>query len=46
MNRGGVGARSLNVELQAAASPAEKRKMEHFSWRFAPKDKMTQIEND
>jgi exodeoxyribonuclease V alpha subunit len=28
MNRGGVGARSLNVELQAALNPAGERKVE------------------
>jgi exodeoxyribonuclease V alpha subunit len=36
MNRGGVGARSLNVELQAALNPASDRKVERFGWRFAP----------
>src|SRR5512140_1046462 len=46
MNRGGVGARSLNVELQAALNPAGDRKVERFGWTFAPGDKMMQIEND
>jgi exodeoxyribonuclease V alpha subunit len=46
MNRGGVGARSLNVELQAALNPAGDRKVERFGWRFAPGDKVMQIEND
>ena len=36
MNRGGVGARSLNVELQAALNPAGDRKIERFGWTFAP----------
>jgi exodeoxyribonuclease V alpha subunit len=46
MNRGGVGARSLNVMLQAALNPAGDRKVERFGWVFAPKDKVMQIEND
>jgi exodeoxyribonuclease V alpha subunit len=36
MNRGGVGARSLNIELQAALNPAGDRKVERFGWTFAP----------
>ena len=46
MNRGGVGARSLNVELQKALNPAGERKVERFGWTFAPGDKVMQIEND
>jgi exodeoxyribonuclease V alpha subunit len=46
MNRGGVGARSLNIELQAALNPASDRKVERFGWTFAPGDKVMQIEND
>lgn len=46
MNRGGVGARSLNVELQAALNPAGECKVERFGWTFAPGDKVMQIEND
>ena len=46
MNRGGVGARSLNIELQAALNPAGNRKVERFGWAFAPGDKVMQIEND
>src|SRR5260221_7131837 len=46
MNRGGVGARSLNIELQAALNPAGERKVERFGWTFAPGDKVLQIEND
>ena len=44
MNRGGVGARSLNIELQAALNPAGDRKVERFGWTFG--DKVMQIEND
>jgi exodeoxyribonuclease V alpha subunit len=46
MNRGGVGARSLNIQLQAALNPAGERKVERFGWTFAPGDKVMQIEND
>jgi exodeoxyribonuclease V alpha subunit len=46
MNRGGVGARSLNIELQLALNPARDRKVERFGWTFAPGDKVMQIEND
>jgi ATP-dependent exoDNAse (exonuclease V) alpha subunit len=44
MNRGGVGARSLNIELQTALNPAGERKVERFGWTFAPGDKVMQIE--
>jgi exodeoxyribonuclease V alpha subunit len=46
MNRGGVGARSLNIELQAALNPAGETKVERFGWTFAPGDKVMQIAND
>ena len=46
MSRGGVGARSLNIELQAALNPAGERKVERFGWTFAVGDKVMQIEND
>jgi exodeoxyribonuclease V alpha subunit len=46
MNRGGVGARSLNIELQTALNPAGDRKVERFGWTFAVGDKIMQIEND
>ena len=46
MNRSGVGARSLNVELQAALNPAGECKVERFGWTFSPGDKVMQIEND
>jgi exodeoxyribonuclease V alpha subunit len=46
MNRSGVGARSLNIELQAALNPASDHKIERFGWTFAPGDKVMQIEND
>ena len=46
MNRGGIGARSLNIALQAALNPAGERKVERFGSTFAPGDKVMQIEND
>ena len=46
MNRGGVGARSLNIELQAALNPAAEHKDERFGWTLAPGDQVMQIEND
>ena len=46
MNRGGAGARSLNIELQSALNPAGERKVERFGWTFAAGDKVMQIEND
>ena len=46
MNRGGVGARSLNIELQAVLNPAGEKRVERFGWTFAPGDKVMQIEND
>jgi exodeoxyribonuclease V alpha subunit len=46
MNRGGVGARSLNIALQAALNPGPAAKVERFGWTFAPGDKVMQIEND
>ena len=46
MNRGGVGAQSLNVELQAALNPAGDCKIQRFGRTYAPGDKVMQIEND
>jgi exodeoxyribonuclease V alpha subunit len=46
MNRGGVGARSLNIELQAALNPAGARKVERFGWTFGRGDKVMQVENN
>jgi exodeoxyribonuclease V alpha subunit len=46
MNRGGVGAHALNLELQAAVNPAGERKVKRFGWTFAPGDKVMQVEND
>lgn len=46
MARGAAGARALNAVLQAALNPAAAPRVERFGWRFAPGDKVMQIEND
>ena len=46
MNRGGIGAKALNVELQAALNPAGSDQVERFGWSFVRGDKVMQIEND
>jgi exodeoxyribonuclease V alpha subunit len=46
MNRGGVGAWSLNIELQGALNPAGEHKVERFGWTFSPGDKIMQVENN
>jgi exodeoxyribonuclease V alpha subunit len=46
MNRGGVGARSLNMELQRVLNPHQSLKVERFGWTFATGDKVMQIVNN
>jgi exodeoxyribonuclease V alpha subunit len=46
MNRGGLGARSLNIELQNALNPPGGIRVERFGWTFCPGDKVMQVEND
>jgi exodeoxyribonuclease V alpha subunit len=46
MNRGGVGARSLNIEIQKALNPSGEQKIERFGWTFTAGDKVMQVEND
>ena len=46
MNRGGLGARSLNRELQQLLNPPGEARVERFGWIFGPGDKVMQIEND
>jgi exodeoxyribonuclease V alpha subunit len=46
MNRGGLGARSLNIELQNELNPPGEVRIERFGWTFCPGDKVMQIEND
>jgi exodeoxyribonuclease V alpha subunit len=46
MNRGGLGARSLNIELQQALNPPGEVRIERFGWTFSPGDKVMQVENN
>jgi exodeoxyribonuclease V alpha subunit len=46
MNRGGLGARSLNIELQKALNPPGETRIERFGWTFCSGDKVMQAEND
>src|SRR5271155_3967530 len=46
MNRGGLGARSLNIELQKELNPPSEIRIERFGWTFCPGDKVMQVEND
>jgi exodeoxyribonuclease V alpha subunit len=46
MNRGGLGARSLNIELQNALNPPGEIRIERFGWTFCHGDKVMQVEND
>jgi exodeoxyribonuclease V alpha subunit len=46
MNRGVLGAHSLNHELQRVLNPNPPASVERFGWRFAPGDRVMQIEND
>jgi exodeoxyribonuclease V alpha subunit len=46
MNRGGLGARALNIELQRALNPPGPERVERFGWSFGPGDKVMQVTND
>jgi exodeoxyribonuclease V alpha subunit len=46
MQRGALGARSLNVDLQKTLNPNPPARIEKFGSIFAPGDKIMQIEND
>jgi exodeoxyribonuclease V alpha subunit len=46
MNRGVLGARSLNVELQRLLNPGRAERLERFGMTFSPGDKVMQVEND
>ncbi len=46
MNRGSLGARSLNIELQRALNPPGPIRVERFGWTFCPGDKVMQVAND
>jgi len=46
MNRGSLGARALNIELQRALNPPGAERVERFGWTFCPGDKVMQVTND
>lgn len=46
LNRGGLGARTLNIELQAVLNPPGPTRVERFGWTFGPGDKVMQTAND
>ena len=46
MNRGVLGAMTLNIELQQALNPPGERRVERFGWTFCPGDKVMQVSND
>ena len=46
LNRGGLGARALKIELQSALNPPKAEKVERFGWTYSVGDKVMQIVND
>ncbi len=46
MNRGALGARNLNHELQAVLNPNPPAMVERFGWKFAPGDRVMETQND
>ena len=46
MNRGGLGARALNVELQQRLNPTAEPRVTRFGWTYAPGDKVIQTVNN
>ena len=46
MNRGSLGARTLNIELQRMLNPPGPQRVERFGWTFCPGDKVMQVAND
>jgi len=46
MNRGGLGARALNSDLQQRLNPNAQPRIERFGWTYAPGDKVIQLVND
>jgi exodeoxyribonuclease V alpha subunit len=46
MNRGGLGARSLNLELQRVLNLPDENAVQRFGWTFGVGDKVMQVEND
>jgi exodeoxyribonuclease V alpha subunit len=46
INRGGLGARSLNIELQQRLNPRSEPRITRFGWTYAPGDKVIQTVNN
>lgn len=46
MNRGGLGAHSLNIELQQRLNPHAEPRISRFGWTYAPGDKVIQTTNN
>jgi exodeoxyribonuclease V alpha subunit len=46
MNRGGLGARSLNIDLQQALNPPGELRVERFGSTYGIGDKVMQVENE
>jgi exodeoxyribonuclease V alpha subunit len=46
MNRGVLGARNLNHELQRVLNPPPPAAVERFGWRFSPGDRVMETQND
>jgi exodeoxyribonuclease V alpha subunit len=46
MNRGSIGARTMNTELQTALNPDPRLKVERYGWTFGLGDKVMQIINN
>jgi exodeoxyribonuclease V alpha subunit len=46
MNRGALGARALNLELQKVLNAPDESAVQRFGWTFGVGDKVMQVEND
>ena len=46
MNRGVLGARNLNHELQRVLNPNPPASVERFGWRFSPGDRVMETQNN
>jgi exodeoxyribonuclease V alpha subunit len=46
MNRGVLGARNLNHELQRVLNPNPPTSVERFGWKFSPGDRVMETQND
>ncbi len=46
MNRGVLGARNLNIQLQEVLNPDPPARVERFGWRFSPGDRVMETQND